>query len=64
MAVRHAVSQYGDDPNPVASDMVSAIALEGHRRALDAAVEALGVRAMGGGRWRGWIDVTRTQCCD
>ncbi|GIL64439.1 hypothetical protein Vafri_18360, partial [Volvox africanus] len=33
---------YGDDPNPVAADMVSAVALEGHQMALDAAVEALG----------------------
>ncbi|GIM07612.1 hypothetical protein Vretimale_11692, partial [Volvox reticuliferus] len=33
---------YGNDPNPVAADMVSAVALEGHQMALDAAVEALG----------------------
>ncbi|GLC36726.1 hypothetical protein PLESTB_000789400 [Pleodorina starrii] len=33
---------YGDDPNPVAADMVSAVALEGHRMALNAAVDALG----------------------
>ncbi|EFJ40498.1 hypothetical protein VOLCADRAFT_108127 [Volvox carteri f. nagariensis] len=34
--------RYGNDPNPVAADMVSAVALDGHRMALDAAVDALG----------------------